>query len=284
VAALSDISDLINRATGGNSGTPQSVFFHKVARIGGAVAAAPIAGRPASLWRYDGHPGAGAAPGAVAVPTAATVGALPFTNPGGGREKHLVQAWATGLVGGTVLLYDRLLHQSDLSGEATGAQTVQGTHPGSPALTRNTGGVGNFAFVEIYTQIGATARVVTMNYNNTVPTSGRVSPSVTIGGTGFREATRVIMLPLVAGDTGIRSVQSITLSGSTVGVGALGVTVGRPLAYMGVGGPGAAGWRDFTTGMPGIPQIETDACLALLWFPQTVTVPEIFGGYSMVEK
>jgi len=283
VAALSDISDLINRATGGNSGTPQSVFFHKVARIGGAAATAPIAGRPASLWRYDGLPGAGAAPGAVAVPTAATVGALPFTNPGGGREKHLVQAWATGLVGGTVLLYDRLLHQSDLSGNAGGAKTVQGTHPGTPALTRNTTGVGNFAFMEIYTLIGSTSSTVTMSYTNQAGTSGRTSPAVALGNTGFREVTRVILMPLQAGDTGIRSVQSVTYATTGV-VGALGVTVGRPLAYMGVGGPGAAGWRDFTTGMPGIPQIEADACLALLWFPQTVTVPEIFGGYSMVEK
>lgn len=277
MAAIADLSDLINRSTGGNSGTPQNVFFHKVARVAGAAATAPIAGRWASLWTYDGQPAGGSAPGAVAAPTNATTGALPFTTAGGGRESRMVQTWATGLVAGTVLLYDRLLHISGLSGTTTTAQTVGGT------ITRNTGGAGNMAFIEVYSIIGTTGTTVTMQYTNSAGTGTRVSTATTIGGTGYREVTRAIMMPLQAGDTGIQGVDNIDLLASTGTAGNIGLTVFKPLAYCGIGASGAFGWRDFVTGLPGIPQIEDGACLSLLWSPSTTTAPEVFGGYSIVE-
>ena len=277
MAAIADLSDLINLSTGGGAAAAQANFFFKSARIAGAAATANIAGRPCSLWRYDGTPSAGAVPGAVAAPTNATAGALPFTSPGGGRESWLVQAWATGLVAGTLILYDRLLHIGGLSGTTITAQPVGGT------LTRNTGGVGNFIMVEIYTAIGATARTVTAIYDDTTPASSTTT-AVAMGGTGFQEATRAILLPLASGDTGVTAVTSVTISATTGTAGNFGVTVGKPLAYIGLGAPGAPGWRDFVTGMPGIPNVESGACLSLLWVPATVTAPEIFGGYSIVEK
>lgn len=277
MAALTGLSDLVNRATGGNSGTPQNVFFHKQARVAGAAATALIAGRPASLWTYDGSPAGGATPGAVAVPTNATTGALPFTDPGGGRASWLTQVWATGLVSGTLILYDRLLHIGGLSGITTTAQTVGGT------LTRNTGGVGNMAMVEIYTIIGATGTTFTMEYTNQSGTASRVTPATVIGGTGFREVTRAILLPLQSGDTGIQAVANVDLLATTGTAGSFGVTVFKPLAYISIGTAGNAGWRDFVTGLPGVPATEAGACLSLLWMPNTVTAPEIFGGYSIVE-
>lgn len=277
MTAITDLSDLINLSTGGNSGTPENLFFYKSARIAGAAATAPIAGRPASLWRYDGSTGPGAVPGAVSVPDNTTDGGLKQTNPGGSREKWLTQVWATGLVGGTLILYDRLLHIGGLSGTATAGQNVGGT------LTRYTDGIGNIAFIEVNTIIGTTATTVVMNYTNQ-SSAGATGPAVAIGGTGFREVTRAIFLPLAAGDTGIMGVTDIDLTASTTTVGNIGVVVAHPLAYIGIGTSGAAGWRDFVTGLPGIRKIETDACLALLWIPTTTTAPEIFGGISTVEK
>lgn len=277
MASITDLSDLINRSTGGASGTPQNQFWFKSARIAGAAPANLIAGRPASLWRYDGHPSAGAIPGAVAAPTNALAGALPFVSPGGGRQSWMIQAWATALVGGTLLLYDRLLHTGGISGTQTGAQAVGGT------LTRNTGGHGNFVMAEIYTLIGTSSQTITMSYTNQAGTDGRTSTAVAIGAAGFREVSRAILLPLQAGDTGVRSVETRTLTATTGTAGSYGITVGKPIAYIGVGGAGAAGWRDFITGLPGVPEIESGACLSLLWFPQVNTAPEMFGGYSIVE-
>jgi len=278
MANIADISDLINLSSGGGATAPQNVFFSKLARSNGAAATVLIAGRPASLWRYDGMPAAGAVPGAVEAPTNATIGTLPFISPTGGRETHLIQTWATGLNAGTLVLYDRLLHIGGLSGDSALAQTVGGT------LTRNTGGVGNLVWVEIYTLIGTTARTITANYTNQAGASLRTTVAQVIGGTGFREVSRVIILPLQSGDSGVRSVEDVTISAGTGIVGNFGITISKPLAYIGVGGPGAPGWRDFVTGMPGIPKIEAGAALALLWVPTTTAAPELFGGVAIVEK
>jgi hypothetical protein len=278
MAELVDVSDICNLQTGGGAVGPQSPFFFKLGRIAGAAAPATIAGRPASLWRYDGQPAGAPIPTTVEAPTNASVGALPFTSPTGGRQAWQLQGWATGLVPGTLVLYDRLLHIGGLNGTVTTAQTVGGT------LTRNTGGVGNMMWAEIYTNIGATARTLTASYTNQAGTSGRTSIATPIGATGFLEATRVLLMPLASGDTGVQAVASVTLSATTGTAGNFGVTVAKPLAYIGVGGAGAPGWRDFITGLPGIPELPVGCCPALLWFPSTTTAPEIFGGINSVEK
>lgn len=277
MAAITDLSDLINRSSGGANGNPEAIQFFKAARQGGAAATVLIAGRPASLWRYDGTWSAGDVPGAAAVPTRTTPGALRFTNPSGGREKHLIQAYQVGLNAGTLVLYDRVLHCGGLSATVTTAQTVGGT------LTRNTGGVGNFAFLEINTLIGATATTVRMSYTNQDGTAGRLSTLVQLGGTGFREVSRAIMLPLQSGDTGIRSVQSVTLTGTTAIAGNFGLVVANPLAWVSSASIGVAGVRDFAVGLPNIPTIDADACIAPLWLGNTTAAPEFFGGIATVE-
>lgn len=284
MAALASLSDAVNRLTGGNSGTPESIFFHKVARYAGAaVTAVPIAGRPYSLWMLDGAPAAGAAPTSWANPDNTTQGGLLQTDPGGGRTKWLMQFVATGLVAGTLILYDRLGANGNLSGTTTTAQTFTGT------LTRynSTDAAGNFMFYEIYGNttsiLGATATTVTVSYTNQAGTSGRTSPAVVIGGTGFREGNQARFIPLQAGDTGVRSVENADLVATTGTAGAWGITVGRCLATAVVDQAGVGGWRDFITGLPGIPEIKTDACLALLWIPSVTTAPEVQGMFSAVE-
>jgi hypothetical protein len=282
MAALTDLSDLINRMTGGNDGTPETVFFHKVPRVGGAAAVNNIAGRAASLWRYDGFPAAGATPTAGAISDLTTVGAFPFTAPGGSREKFLISIGIAPLVAGVFLLYDRLFHIGGLSATETADQSVQSS-PASPALTRNTGGAGNFAFYEIYTIIGTTSTTLTMTYTNQAGTTGRTA-TINIGGTGFREVGRAQRIALAAGDTGIRAVEKVALTATTVTQGDFGITIGQPLAWIPVGVAGAGGWRDYTTGLPGIPTINPDSCLSLLFIPNTTAPPELYGAATFVEK
>lgn len=282
MAAITDLSDLINRQTGGNNGTPENIFLHKVPRVAGVAATAPIAGRGCSLWTYDGMPAGGAVPTVAAIPDRTTTGAIPFTAPGGSREKWLIGANITPLTAGVYLLYDRLFHIGGLSGTSTSAQTVQGS-PASPALTRNTGGAGNMAWYEVYTIIGTTSTTLTMTYTNQGGTGSRTS-TINIGATGFREVTRAQRIPLAAGDTGIQSIQSVQLSASTLTAGNFGITIAQPLAWIPVGFAGTAGWRDYTTGLPGIPAINPDACLGLMFIPSAATAPEVWGCIATVEK
>jgi len=73
------------------------------------------------------------------------------------------------------------------------------------------------------------------------------------------------------------------LAASTTTAGNFGIVMGRILAYVGGGEAGAAGWRDYITGLPSIPKIDDGSCLSLLWMSIGTTAPEILGGFSIVE-
>ena len=284
MAAITDLSDLINLQSGGNNGNPENIFYFKTPRVAGVAATSPIAGRGCSLWTYDGQPGGGSVPTTGAIPDRTLQGAIPFTPATGGRDKHLIGAGITPLTAGVYLLYDRLFHIGGLDATSTALQTVQGS-PATPALTRYTGGTGNIVFYEIYTIIGTNStRTLTMQYTNQAGTSGRTSTDINIGGVNFREATRMQRIPLDAGDSGIQSVQQIQINGTTGTAGNFGITIAQPLAWISVGAAGTMGWRDYTTGLPGIPVIDPDACLALMFIPAVATAPEIYGTLATVEK
>jgi hypothetical protein len=282
MAAITDLSDLINRQSGGNNGNPENIFFHKVPRVAGVAATSPIAGRGCSLWTYDGMPAKGDTPTTGAIPDRTTQGAIPFTAPSGSIDKHLIGASIAPSVAGVYLLYDRLFHIGDLSGTSTSAQTIQDS-PASPALTRNTGGVGNIAFYEIYTIIGTTSTTLTMTYTNQAGTGSRTS-TINIGATGFREVTRMQRIPLAAGDSGIQAIEQIQLTATTGAEGNIGITIAQPLAWIPIGSTGTLGWRDYTTGLPGIPVINPDACLSLMFIPASNIAPELFGTIATIEK
>lgn len=282
MAAITDLSDLINLQTGGGAGLPENVFFHKVPRVAGAAATAVIAGRSASMWTYDGMPAGGVVPTSAAIPDRTTTGAIPFTPAGGTRDKQLIGASVATLTAGVYLLYDRLFHIGGLAGNSTADQTVQGSTP-SPALTRNTSGAGNMAFYEVYTILGTTSTTLTMTYTDQDGNTGQTS-TINIGATGFREVTRMQRIPLAAGDNGIQAIEKVKLTATTGTAGNFGITIAQPLAWIPVGAAGTMGWRDYTTGLPGIPVIDPDACLALMYIPATNTATELFGSLSFVEK
>ena len=281
MAAITDLSELINLQSGGNNGNPENISFLKVPRVAGVTATAPISGRGCSLWTYDGMPAGGAVPTTGAIPDRTTQGAIPFTPATGGSDKYLIGAGITTLTAGVYLLYDRLFHEGGLDATSSAAQTIQGS-PASPALTRYTGGTGNIAFYEIYTIIGTTSTTLTMTYTNQASTSGRTS-TINIGATNFREVTRMQRIPLAAGDSGIQSIQQVQLAGSTLTAGNFGITIAQPLAWIPVNVAGTMGWRDYTTGLPGIPVIDPDACLSLMFVPVSAAAPELFGLLSTVE-
>jgi hypothetical protein len=227
-------------------------------------------------------PAKGNVPTIGAIPDRTTQGAIPFTPASGGRDKYLIGTSVTPNNAGVYLLYDRLFHIGGLSGTSTSAQTIQGS-PATPPLTRNTGGAGNIAFYEIYTQIGTTSTTLTMTYTNEAGVGSRTS-TINIGGTGFREATRMQRIPLASGDSGIQSIQTIQLSGTTGTAGNFGITIAQPLAWIPVGIAGTMGWRDYTTGLPSIPIINPNACLSVMFISSSTTAPELFGLIATVEK
>jgi hypothetical protein len=290
--SITDLDELISLASS-TGASCDSQFFHKTIHINGSpttdITMTFMTGRKMSYWRFDGQP-CGGITGDInsnggltgSVCNLGTTGAIPYTNAQNGNDKWMIQAGAAGSVSGTFIVYDRLYHNHNLNGTTITEQSVQGEPP-NPAITRYTDGVGNMVFVEIYTTIGASLTTIRMNYTNQDGVTGCVSEQQMIGNNGRRESPTILVMPLKKGDTGVRAVKSVTLTATTGTIGNFGVVIGHPIAMFGSNNSGTCAWRDYTNGLPGIPNVPNDSCLAVMYSPTTATTPEIFGNLTMVE-
>jgi len=222
------------------------------------IAISTVAGRLSSLWTAT--PLAGTSPTTPVAPNRLTAGAIPLL-----ENSTVVQRLAQVECGrgeiGSLIIVDRLSHQGGLSGTTTGAQT---TNLPTAALTRYADGYRVFAALEIYGMIGTTATTVTISYTNQANVPTRISPATAIGATGNNEANRFILIPLAAGDTGVRSVESVTLAATTGTAGNFGVTLFMPLMLLPLPTRQPV-WLDSILGLGGnMPQIPNDACLSFI--------------------
>jgi hypothetical protein len=171
------------------------------------------------------------------------------------------------------MLVDRLVHTSGLSGTNVGAQTINST-----ALTRRTDAVGVMLALEVYTQIGATPQTATISYTNQNGTAGR-SGTVAIPANALA-GEFIGPMTLQAGDTGVKSVQTLTLGGSTGTAGDFGITLYYILASI----PYSANTieeRDQVLQLQNLPELKTDGCLALLTYATTTATGLQSGEVGM---
>lgn len=214
-----------------------------------------------STWSLAGLPAAGANPGATGTPTTYSndASSLNFRDRAG-QSKYIARVvffpqGSNGSfgAGGSYVFYDRLVGVGSISA-AAGSPAVN-----TPALPRYSTGYGVRAWIETTTQTGtATA---TASYTNSDGTSGRTSGSFVIG--AHSDNGICIPIPLAAGDIGVRSVQSLTITGT--GVGNWNLILYRPIFYTGVyynrgNNPGCE--IDFIRGRMSLPQIFDGASLA----------------------
>jgi len=217
-----------------------------------------FAGRAHDLWRVSSP--LGAIPTSAVVPDTNTLGALGQRDAGGGLQNSILGYRLFARNPGVYLICDRLAHSGGLSGTTTGEQT---TNLPTPTLTRHTSGVGVMIGLTIYTAIGTTATTVSARYTNQGGTGSRTTPLVQMGATGFRDATRMILLPLQGGDSGVQSVEGVTLTATTGTIGNFGVTLFKPLFVICVESLSGVSSGGFITGLSagGIPAVENGACL-----------------------
>lgn len=220
-----------------------------------------------SMWQPVNASGLsiGAVITTAAAPTAATAGAwIPEATDA--SQLWLAEcaancdvAGAGSMNQGCLMIFDRLSHQGGLSGTGAGAQT---TNLPTAALTRYTNGVGVQAWLEVYSTIGATGTTFTASYTNQAGTTGQVAIASAIGAAGHREAGAMMPFNLVAGDTGVKAVASVTLAATTGTVGAFGVTLLKPLALIPVGNsPGQPLlWNGLFGG--NLTEVITNACIS----------------------
>lgn len=216
---------------------------------------------------------------------ALSTGSHVLPNPSTGAW-YLTRFGLNGVAVNTYLLLDLLWYNTGLSVTTTTAQTI--TTPTFPARDDNgtTNGEGYMIALYALTALGNAAVIsnTTVSYTNSQGVSGRTATFS--GSVGFQApATPVIgtFMPfqLQAGDTGVRSIQSITL-GTSYASGTMMLIVYRPIALEGVplanGPSGSLNLRNAAGINPGV-RIWNGTCfgVAVMGSPAT-TAPSSSGG------
>jgi len=234
------------------------------------------AGQYHSLFRATGQPGQGAIPAAAATCDHLLTGALPFAQQTGPATSYLaylevLQANA----GATLEVHDRLMHMGGLNGTLLTSQTV------NLDLNANTGldnldirkGAADFRdvmwWLEVYTDMGATASNATINVTYNDGTSGDLT-TVAVGGT--LRASRMIplngLIPAASAGKFIRDINTVILSASTGTAGSFGFTATRPRASVYTPIANAkfrANWADVLC------EIPNESCLTLVHIASTTS-------------
>jgi hypothetical protein len=215
-----------------------------------------------SLWKAPGWPQPGATPvnGAGlngSIPTSATLGAIPFTN-GGGSVQHLLQLALSGSVRGRLFLYDRLWHNSGMSGTQTTPDTTLGT---PPALTRYTTGEGTEVWGEIYSATGTGTDTLNFKYTNAAGTTNRVGFYVNPSG-WMDTVGQMFPMTLQNGDTGVRACTAYHWSTTNSPAGDFGFVIMKRLVEIPIPTVSRVDILEFLR--IGLPQVQDNACLALM--------------------
>ncbi len=217
-----------------------------------------------SGWRAATMPPQPAIPSTAVTCDRATVGAIPIPAPSSGNTWYLLDFCTSSSSASGLFLLDRLAQVGGLSGTSTSAQTV-----GISLPARWTDYTAVQAYVEVYSGLGSTGQVATISYTNQAGTSGRSSSLIALP-SSIASHSMWGPFPLQSGDTGIQSVQTLTLAASTGTAGNFGVILVRALAAAQGAEtfePGRAGWAETA-----LPDLTSSPCLMLASTGQLSTV------------
>lgn len=244
--------------------------------IAKAITATTVAGRLQSLWPLAGSPGAGAYDNTLAgvALTGPINGQIPRTNPVSGNA-YLARFQAGNTNAGTLVLCDRLWHNGGFTITSTSAQTVNSVAWPARDAAGSSDGDGVLLGCEVSAATGAGTPTISYSYTNQAGTAGRsgtnsvaTTASATIGG--------FYPLGLQAGDTGVRSVQSLTLS-ATWTSGTINLVAYRVIAALELPGGAFTNAIDLVTG--GMPRIFDGSVPFLMFLPQAANTNIVSGCY-----
>lgn len=210
--------------------------------------------------------------------------------PGGTSTKHLRRVMGMTVTTTAVplpcILCDYLLYYPFVDMSVTDAQPMIV----GDALPRYSTGAGvQIMAVEVASQIGGVRFNVT--YTNSDGVAGRVTPNITcntqtVNGTIISTAPATVgcagpFLPLQAGDSGVRSIESVTFL--TGDVGLITLVLVKPLASFSIHDITAPSERDMILDGVQLPEIKSDAYLNLICYPSgTLSGAQIMGTIETV--
>ena len=253
-------------------------------------AAAYVAGRSYDLSILNGHPVANTYTGtALAFQACNEASTFGIYNNGLVTPdiKHMlnigaVTTAATG-VPSTIHLVDLQGYWPGISNNTTSAQTLTGT----PTL-RYASGAG-LRLYQVQTAVaGATAQNINLSYTDQGGTAGNTMP-VTVSMTASAIAGQIShsgiaannygpFLPLAAGDSGVQTVATVTMSAANTGTFAL--CLAKPLTSITLGTAGLYHEKDLLNQIPSMPVIKDGACIvAILVAGGAVAASTTFMGH-----
>ena len=203
-------------------------------------------------------------------------------NVGGGTGfKHLLNAAAQTASATTapcvLMLVDMLGFYPVTTVTTTGAQSLNNT----VTLPRYADGAGVQAFITPSTVMGAATPSITLIYTNSAGVGSHTTPATLPIGNTAAAVTSIVysgtgsgkygpFVPLVAGDAGIRSVQSINLSASYLS-GVLNLVLCKPLLPLPITTLGVTAERDLVNQFMSMPKVYDGACLSWLMLAGAAT-------------
>lgn len=251
-----------------------------------AVTATLVAGRPASLWSLAGSPGAGAFDatlnGVVLSSTSALVsGQIPHYDPVSGNA-YLARLSGGATQAGRLLLLDRIWHNGGYTITSTSAQNS--TTPTWPSRCPTSGtddtpattGHGILLAMEISAATGAGTPTITVGYTNQAGTASRTATNV-IATVASSAIGATYFIGLQAGDTGVRSVQSVTLS-ATWTSGTMNLVAFRIIVDMEMQGAFMSNALDFISAAG--PRLYNGTVPWMVFIPNTTTATNFSGSYA----
>lgn len=242
-------------------------------KVGGSMEGAGILH---SLMYVPGRPGAALAPSSGINGTALTSypGQIPWTNPASGNS-YLARLQASSSSAGCLLLLDRLWHNSGIVVTTTTSQAI--TSPTWPARSADgtTNGEGVMVAIEVSTSTTNAGAITntTLTYTNQAGTGSRTATIASFPATAVTGA--FIPFQLAPGDTGIRSVQGITL-GTSYAAGAIHLVAYRQIATLELPLANTGSSIDAITS--GFPRLFNDSVMFLAWLPTGTSAITVAGA------
>lgn len=268
-----------NPTTGLNAGYPSALL-----KVGTASEAAGV-------WychsKDTGNPGSWAvgAPGINGRNTdgtaAADAGCLIYKNASSGAN-FLRSYIATSTVAHSHYLFDVVWVNTGIAVATLGAQAIVTAPFPARDVNGSTNGDGYWVGILVVTATTNAGAITntTLSYTNQAGTAGRTAtissfPATAVAGT-------VVWFQLQAGDSGVRSIQSITL-GTSYGGGAISLIVARPVAVAGVAAANLPAYSSLLTVNPsGIP-LYNGTCM-LPFYISSATTATTTNGFAVIEN
>jgi len=257
--------------------------------ISKVTVATQAAGGQSSLWRATGWPIQGAIPTATGTTCVASLlggylqdgSTVPYTVATGNTAyigaSNLSQSLACG-----AMLYDRIMHNGGLAANITTLTAIVGFDVSGISDRMIAADFSNLHwYAEVYTDIGTTAGLVTVNYDS--PTATGRTCTVTIGGTSpANQDSRAFRIFPASGHP-IKLINSVRLTTSTGTAGSWGLTACRPILYQSI--PALAnGGSNLDFAGCGMPILATGgSCLFHILTTSTTSTGQMDGQLRVIQ-